>query len=250
MLGGEATMWSEHVTPETIDSRIWPRTAAIAERLWSPQQIRNVRDMYNRLGNLSIRLEELGLTHIKNRDLILRRLTGGKDIKSLQILVDVIEPVKGNERNADDSYSVFSPYTMVVDAATADATLARNFRYWVDDFLESPSEAKSSRIQQWLEQWQQNHEKLIPVINQFPVLTETRSLSQNLSNLGRLGLETFKYLADSIRPDNTWRDQALTIIKEAKTPYAKTEIKIVNAVKKLVLNTDNLNTTAIQTSGM
>src|SRR5215203_209549 len=71
VLGGEATMWAEWVTPETVDSRIWPRTAAIAERLWSPRNVSNTEDMYRRLAVISLQLEELGLLHKKNPEMML-----------------------------------------------------------------------------------------------------------------------------------------------------------------------------------
>src|SRR6185369_5266800 len=53
VLGGEATMWTDIVSHENMDNRIWPRTAAIAERLWSPAQFRDIDSMYRRLDVVS-----------------------------------------------------------------------------------------------------------------------------------------------------------------------------------------------------
>ena len=135
ILGGEATMWGEYVVPETIDSRIWPRTAAIAERFWSPGDIKDVDDMYRRLEKINLQLEEHGLTHIKNYEMLLRRLCGSYDITHLKILVDVIEPLKGYQRGHYKNYTSFSPMSRIVDAALPDSKTARDFRNDVNDYL-------------------------------------------------------------------------------------------------------------------
>ena len=76
ILGGEATMWSEYVNWENIDSRIWPRTAAIAERYWSPQSTTDVPSLYFRMGSESTRLEWLGLTQRSYQPQMVRRMVG------------------------------------------------------------------------------------------------------------------------------------------------------------------------------
>src|SRR3982750_4109755 len=115
VMGGEATMWGEWVSPDTIDSRIWPRTAAIAERLWSPQNVTDVEDMYRRLSVISRQLEELGLTHEKNYGMLLRRLAGSDDIGPLVTLASIIEPVKEYHRYQLRPQTMLSPLTGLVD---------------------------------------------------------------------------------------------------------------------------------------
>lgn len=235
ILGGEATMWSEHVTPETVDSRIWPRTAAIAERYWSPDSVNDVQDMYDRLDEISIYLEGVGLMHLRNKGMLMRRLTNSYDTEALEVLVDVLEPLKIYQRNEGGTmYTAFSPYTKIADVATPDQKVARVFRNKVDTFLQNPTAQDAEAIRAKLALWEDNHHKLLPAIRQSPVLDEIEQLSHNLSQLGTVGREAMDIIAfDAMVPEG-WAESARQKVEAAGQQGGRTEIMVVSAVEKLV----------------
>jgi len=233
ILGGEATMWSELVTPENIDSRIWPRTAAIAERLWSPEQMNDIEDMYKRLDTVSLKLEELGLTHEKNYEMMLRRLSAGRDIAALKILADVSEPIKIYDRHFSGMYNSLSPYTRFADACRPDAAAARNFRRDADAYLAGDAALLES-LKARLSAWKDNHARLQDTIKNSPILKEIEPLSVNLSKISQAGLEALDVIASGKSAESAWVGERLKIADEAKKSYGHAELMIAAAVEKLI----------------
>jgi hexosaminidase len=243
ILGGEATMWAEIVTPMTIDSRIWPRTAAIAERLWSPGTVKDEDDMYRRLEVVSFRLEELGLTHIKNRDVLLRNLANGGDIAPLKVIAEVVEPYKVYTRNNGGlMYKSYSPYTLMADAASADARSARIFRKLVERYAANPAKEDGEEIKKWLTLWQNNHAEFLKVMKGSPVLKQLENLSSNLSKVSSIGLEAI----DNTSSSETWYNEKTIFVKSVKDSSiakqrsdktfedGRCEIMILDAVQSLI----------------
>lgn len=235
VLGGEATMWSEWVSPETIDSRIWTRTAAIAERLWSPREVTNVDDMYRRLDVVGIQLEELGLTHRKNQLMLLRRLVNNQDISALQILVSVVEPVKGYLRYQQRPQIMLDPLTGMIDAAQADAKGAREFNKTVAQMIsKNDFSTDAEKLKMMLNRWRDAGNEVESVMQNSPALFEAKQLAPDLKNLSEIGLEAFSYLEKKSAPPAAWRDAKLKTLDEIAKPKAALEFAVVESVKKLV----------------
>lgn len=235
VLGGEATMWSEWVSPETIDSRIWTRTAAIAERLWSPREVKDIDDMYRRLDVISLQLEELGLTHRKNQAMLLRRLANGQDISALQTLVSVIEPVKLYKRYQVRPQTMLSPLTGLIDAAQADASSARKFNRAVQKITENKSFATDSgRFKAMFSDWKNAGIALKTQIENSPALMEAKQLAPDLQSLGEIGLETLEILESGKPSTAEWRETKLKVLAEIAKQKAGLEFQVVESLKILI----------------
>jgi len=237
-------MWSEWVTPETIDSRIWPRTAAIAERLWSPGAVRDVPDMYRRLAAVSGRLEEAGALHDRNRDLMLRHLVGENldvpGMASLRSFVGLIEPVKHYRRGElQPGVSQLMPLDGIADAAGPESAPSREFAGSVDRMLFASGGIERDRagpLEDRLREWGQAAGVVAGSLSAgHPALMVAAPTARALAGACAVGGEALRALASGTPLGADRLPAALAaLVQAAQSDASATELPVIAPIRLLV----------------
>jgi hexosaminidase len=235
ILGGEATMWSEYVTPENVDSRIWPRTAAIAERLWSPRDTRDVASMYVRLAMISQKLDNYGLQHNLSYPAMLTRMSGEPDPLPLRVFGDVMQPPRLYAREELREYDAFTPLNHMVDAVPPESNTARQFSDMVDRIVSGKATRDDwDQAQEWLVLWRDNDVQLQPLLPRSDLTKELAPVSTNLHFVSQTGLDAIGYLREHHHAPPTWKANQIAYLKRSEKPQAVLLNMVAPSVLKLV----------------
>ncbi len=235
VLGGEAAMWTDIVSDENLDNRIWPRTAAIAERLWSPEQFRDVDSMYRRLAVVSKKLDCYGLRHRLITERMLERMSGESDPVALRVLAAVVQPPRMYDRQQLRSFTDFTPLNRLDDAVPPESDTAREFNEIAKRIALGQAAPKDwQQARQWLILWRDNDAKLQPLLARSYLTQDLAPVSRNLSQVAEIGLHALDDLHENrlVSPDA--RQRTVEILKSAGKPHAVLLLMVAPSVELLV----------------
>jgi hexosaminidase len=236
ILGGEACMWDEQTTSRDLDSRIWPRTAVIAERFWSPGSVFDVDDMYRRLAVESLRLETLGLTHITQEAVSLRMLAGTEKIDPLLTLASVLEPLTFNQRAHLQHPNQLTPLNQLIDALPPDPPSRHDFELLVNAYLQDPGTRSQTQTELAtnFKAWIAAEPGILRLMAASPVLARAEPRVQQLTILGTIGLEAVSHLSSGLPAAAGWKAQQLALLDEAEKPQALVRFTVIKPLRDLV----------------
>jgi hexosaminidase len=231
ILGAEACMWGEYVDWETVDSRIWPRAVAFAERLWSPREVNDVESMYTRMAAVSRWIEWTGVRHRANYAPMIDRLAGGNPAEPVRVLADAVEGLGLSGRKRPGfKYTSQTPLNRMADAARPESEVVHAMQ--LAAARRSPEDA--ARLTEQFNRWAANDARFQAMAEGNVLLVELKPLSKDLAALGQTGLKALEYLSTGQRPPAEWLAAEQKEIARMQRPAVEVNLAATRPVKLLL----------------
>ena len=235
ILGCEAAIWSELVNADTEELRVWPRAAAIAERMWSPADVKNVDDMYRRLWAIDFELNERGLDEDASYNRIIALWTNGTGMVTVKTLTELYTPVKGYKRlmggmftHSKTHANLASPMVNIADVVHCDSKPEWEFRQLVAGYLVTHSSGEKEKIKACLQSWQLNKQNFNALAANSLYLQKIAILSDNLAEAATIGLQAL---------DGETNPAGLSRLQELKKPLFDVQLTILTDIEALSTGT-------------
>lgn len=242
ILGGEAAIWAENYDDLTVEGRIWPRTYAVAERLWSAEELTNEDSMYQRLQAMdNWATISVGLQHQTNSYKQYLRIANGGDVSALMSFANYAEPAQYYARNwakfnstepKGELYNQYERLNRFADAVPVESFAVLEMMKLAETAVNNKADLKA--LKQHYQTVLESSQTSEVIFSNNIASIDTVPLAAKHIEVATATLAVIQELEKGKKPTSKQLDNLLTITTNASGMYDEMIVAIVRPTEELV----------------